>query len=73
MPGDLERVLRGLQEAQEFAQKYRFEMTDDYRDLIVRVEALSRNQSGADKSGRWAGSLADARTWLAAVRPAPRK
>jgi len=73
MPGNLERVLRGLQEAQEFARTYHFEMTDDYRDLIARVEALSRNQSGADKSGRWAGSLADAKTWLAAVERAPRE
>jgi hypothetical protein len=47
---DLDRVLRGLERAQEFARTYRFEMTDDYRALIAHVEAMPRNQSGADKS-----------------------
>jgi hypothetical protein len=73
MADDLERVLRGLEAAKEFARTYRFEMTDDYRALITRVEAMTRNQSGADKSGRWMGSYADAKAWLAAVRPASRK
>jgi hypothetical protein len=73
MVDDLERVLRGLEAAKEFARSYRFEMTDEYRALIEQVEAMPRNLSGADKSGRWIGSFADAKTWLAAVTPAPRK
>jgi hypothetical protein len=73
MAGDLERVLRGFEQAKEFARTYRFEMTDEYRALIARVEAMPRNQSGADKSGPWIGSYADAKAWLAAVKPAPRK
>ena len=40
--------------------------------LIERVEAMPRNQSGADKSGRWIGSYADAKAWLSLVTPAPR-
>jgi hypothetical protein len=72
MAGDLKRVLRGLEEAKEFARTYRFEMTDDYRALIERVEAMPRNQSGADRSGAWVGSYADAKAWLSLVKPAPR-
>jgi hypothetical protein len=49
----LERVLRGLERAREFAKSYRFQMTDEYRALIAQVEALPRNQTGADKSGVW--------------------
>jgi hypothetical protein len=71
MSGDLERVLRGFEKAQEFARTYRFEMTDGYRALIERVEAMPRNQSGADKSGPWIGSYADAKAWLSLVKPAP--
>lgn len=56
MDPDLERALRGLEEAAEFARTYRFEMTEDYLELVARVEALPRNQAGADKSGRWLGS-----------------
>ena len=56
MDSELERVLRGLEEAAEFAKTYRFEMTEDYIQLIARVEALPVNQTGADKSGRWLGS-----------------
>jgi hypothetical protein len=67
MAGDLERVLRYLDEATEFARTYRFEMTDDYRRLIARVEAMPRNRSGADRSGRWIGSRAAARAFQAAV------
>ena len=70
---DLERVLRGLEEAREFATSYRFQMTDEYRALIAQVEAMSQNQSGADKSGRWLGSLADHKSWFANVRLLPRK
>jgi hypothetical protein len=53
---DLERVLKGFEVAREFARTYRFEMTDEYRALIARVEAMPRNQPGADKRGRWLGS-----------------
>ncbi len=68
----LERVLRHLDEAVEFARTYRFEMTDDYRQLIARVEAMPRNQSGADRSGRWIGSCADAKAFQSAVSRAVR-
>ena len=73
MADDLVRVLRGLEQAKEFARTYRFEMTDDYRALIERVEAMPRNQSGADKSGPWVGSYADAKAFFAAFSRAPRK
>jgi hypothetical protein len=69
----LERVLRGLEKAREFAESYRFEITDEYRILIAQVEALPRNQSGADKSGRWLGSLAEHKSWFHKVQPVPRK
>lgn len=72
MAGDLESVLRRLEEAAEFARTYRFEMTDDYRQLIARVEAMPRNQSGADRSGRWIGSRADADAFRSAVTRARR-
>lgn len=55
MDQELERVLRGLDEAAEFARTYRFELTEDYLALIARVEALPQNQSGADKSQVWRG------------------
>jgi uncharacterized protein (DUF885 family) len=64
MSGDLGRVLRGFDKTQEFARTYRFEMTDGYRALIERVEAMPRNQSGADKSGSWIGSYAEAKAML---------
>jgi hypothetical protein len=70
---DLQRVLRGLERAREFAKSYRFQMTEEYRALIAQVEALPRNQSGADKSGRWLGSLAEHKSWYRKVRPIPRK
>ena len=73
MADDLDRVLRRLEDAKAFARTYRFEMTDDYRQLIARVEAMPRNQSGADRSGRWIGSCADAKALLAAVVPAARR
>jgi hypothetical protein len=73
MADDLERVLRGLEEAKEFARTYHFEMSDDYRALIARVEAMPRNQSGADRSGRWIGSLANMRAVRARVIPVPEK
>jgi excinuclease UvrABC nuclease subunit len=64
MDGELERVLQKLEEAKEFARTYRFEMTADYRALIEQVEAMPRNQAGADKSGRWIGSYADAKAFF---------
>lgn len=60
MNPEFEDILRGLEKAVEFARTYRFEMTEEYIDLISQVEALPRNQPGADKSGRWLGSR---RTW----------
>ena len=54
MVGDLDRVLRGLEEAREFANSYRFEMTAEYRALIAQVEALPQNHAGCDKSAVWA-------------------
>jgi hypothetical protein len=59
---DLARALRALDEAAEFARTYRFELSDDYLALIDAVEGMARNQSGADKSGRWLGSRARARS-----------
>lgn len=73
MDDELQRVLKGLDEAAEFAKTYRFEMTEDYLALIAQVEALPRNQSGADKSGRWLGSLAYAKSLVANVKLLPRK
>jgi hypothetical protein len=55
MDPELERALRGLEEAAEFARTYRFELTPEYLELIARVEAKPENQSGADKSGVWSG------------------
>ncbi|MGH9254138.1 MAG: hypothetical protein ACRD3C_06165 [Vicinamibacterales bacterium] len=55
MDPELERALRGLEEAAEFARTYRFELTEDYLALIARVEAMPQNQSGADKSAVWRG------------------
>lgn len=72
MASELERVRECIREAEEFARTYVFEMTDDYRALIERVEALPRNQPGADKSGRWIGSRPDAVRQLRRVQRAPR-
>ena len=58
MDPELERALRELRQAAEFAKTYRFELTDDYLTLIAKVEELPLNQSGADKSGRWLGDPA---------------
>jgi hypothetical protein len=69
MSSDLDRVFQGLEEARAFAAAYRFEITPEYRALIARVEALPQNQSGADKSGPWRGSLADWQAWRARVIP----
>jgi hypothetical protein len=61
---DLERIRRVFEGVQEFARTYRFDMTDEYRALIARVEALPQNQPGADKSGPWRGSAADHRAFF---------
>jgi len=50
---ELEEVLRGLERATAFAKSYRFEMTEDYLQLIAQVEAMPRNQPGTDKSYVW--------------------
>ena len=73
MDPELERALRGLAEAVEFAKTYRFEMTDDYLALIARVEAMPPNQSGADKSGRWRGNRAYAASLAARATLLPRE
>lgn len=73
MADDLERIGRVFEGVQEFARRYRFEMTDEYRALIARVEAMPRNQSGADKSGRWVGSYADHKAFFDSFSPASRK
>jgi hypothetical protein len=69
--GENERLFRALEECVEFAKNYTFELTADYLALIERVEAMPRNQSGADKSGRWLGSRADADAQHARVKPLP--
>lgn len=68
MDPELERVLRGMEEAAEFAKTYRFEMTEDYLELIARVEALPQNQEGADKSWVWRLLDSSARFYKSAVR-----
>lgn len=72
MDRELEGILRRLEEAAEWAKTYRFEMTDDYLALIERVEAMPRNQSGADKSGRWLGSRTHAQSMAARATRVPR-
>ncbi len=72
MDPELERALRGLEEAAEFARTYRFELTPEYLELIARVEAKSENQSGADKSGAWSG-LQAYRHFFKNVEYVPRK
>jgi hypothetical protein len=69
MDADLQRVLRRLEDAATFAESYRFELTEEYLSLIDTVEAMPRNQSGADKSGRWLGSRAFARSLIAKATP----
>lgn len=62
--------MRGLDEAARFVETYEFELTDDYLSLIDAVEAMPRNQQGADKSGRWLGGRAYGRSLAAKARPA---
>ena len=68
MDPELERALRGLEKAAEFARTYRFEMTDDYLALIAKVEALPENRRGADKSWVWRLLDSSARFYKSAVR-----
>ena len=72
MDADLQRTLEGLEAAADFARTYRLELTDEYVALIERVEAMPRNQSGADKSGRWLGSRFHATALAARATLAPR-
>jgi hypothetical protein len=69
---DLERILREIREAAEWAETFRFEMTDEYLALIERVEALPQNQNGAVKSSRWLGSMAYQKKLRAFARLVPR-
>ncbi len=73
MGPELEKALRGLDDAAEFARTYRFEISAEYVALIAQVECLPQNQPGADKSGRWRGSRADAMSLHARARLIPRK
>ena len=73
MERDREDRLRVLDESAEFVKTYRFELTDDYLALIAQVENLPQNQSGADKSGRWLGHRAYARSLAARAELLPRK
>ena len=72
MDAELERALRALDDAAEFAKSYRFEMTEDYLALLARVEAMPSNQSGADKSHVWRG-LQSYRNFFKKVEIVPRK
>lgn len=53
MENTLEDGLRCLAEAAEQARHIRIELTDEYLERIARVEAMPRNQDGADKSYVW--------------------
>jgi hypothetical protein len=53
MESTLEDGLRILAEAAELAKFIRIDLTEDYLQLIAQVEAMPRNQSGADKSYVW--------------------
>jgi hypothetical protein len=68
MDPELERALRALEEAAEFAKSYRFEMTEDYLALLAQVEALPQNRPGADKSWVWRLLDSSARFYKSAVR-----
>ena len=67
MDPELERVLKGLDDAVEFAKSYRFEMTADYLALLAQVEALPQNRTGADKSWVWRLTDSSARFYKNAV------
>lgn len=72
MKSTLENGLRILAEATEIAKSIRIELTDDYLDLIARVEAMPRNQSGADKSDVWHSEQVF-KDFFARARPMPRQ
>ena len=61
-----------IRDASEQAAQIRIELTDYYLALIDCVEALPQNQPGADKSGRWLGSIPDLRAALSRVRVKPK-
>lgn len=63
----IEDGLRALAEATELAKTIRIDLTDEYLQLIAKVEALPQNQAGADKSGRWLGGR-DYWSWIARGR-----
>jgi hypothetical protein len=67
---DLERALDGLKKAAEFARNDRFEMTDDYLELIARVEAMPENQSGVEKAHVWRAQQTY-KEFFRLVRPVP--
>jgi hypothetical protein len=69
--GERDRARAALESAVEFARTYRFEMTDEYRALIEHVEAMPDNRPGADKSGAWRGSRANAKAFFDAFSPPP--
>ena len=72
MKSTVEDALRMLRDASEQAAQIRIELTDDYLALIAQVEAMPQNQAGADKSGRWLGSIPDLRAALSRVRLKPK-
>lgn len=72
MDPELERVLRGFDEAREFARTFRFEITEEYLRLIAKVEALPRNQPGSDKTGVWT-ALQTYEQFFRLARPAPNR
>ena len=72
MDPELERALRALDDAVEFAKSYRFKMTEDYLALLALVEAMPSNQSGADKSHIWRG-LQSYRNFFKKVELVPRR
>ena len=67
MDPELERVLRGLDEAVEFTKSFRFEMTEDYLALLAQVEAMPQNRPGTDKSWVWRLADSSARLYKDAV------
>lgn len=73
MPPDLEDALRALAAAADFARRYRVKLTGDYLARLAVVEALPQNQAGADKGGRWRGSVASHRARAARAVRQPRR
>ena len=72
MRSTVEDGFRVLREASEQAAEVRVELTGEYLALIARVEAMPQNQPGADKSGRWLGSIPDLKAALSRVRRKPK-